>query len=141
MIGKSRPGGRHRDGQTHTPVYRRLWDGPAQAGAERLDRAWPDWTVLYSLGNRRFYAVAAWPTPQPVIVEDETAEGLESQMREAETARNTRPAAPVASSGVPPSPSSSSGGRREAVSLSPGGRGGAGSPMPAVPRHSSFPRS
>ncbi|MEV8636158.1 hypothetical protein AB0395_31340 [Streptosporangium sp. NPDC051023] len=85
MIGKSRPGGRHRDGQTHTPVYRRLWDGPARAEAERLDRAWPDWTVLYSLGRRRFYALSSWTTPEPVIIWDDTAEGLEKRMREAGT--------------------------------------------------------
>ncbi|MEV8630772.1 hypothetical protein AB0395_03870 [Streptosporangium sp. NPDC051023] len=120
MIGRSRPHGRHRDGQARTKVYRRLWDGPARAEAERLDQAWPDWTVLYSLGNRRFYAVAAWPDPQPVVVEDETAAGLEGRMHKAETARIALRTAPAASSGVSPSPDR---------------RGGAVSLAPAVPQN------
>ncbi|MEV8637259.1 hypothetical protein AB0395_37015 [Streptosporangium sp. NPDC051023] len=93
MIGliASREPGRHRDGQPPTAVHRRVWDGPARAEAERLDRKWPDWTVLYSLGNRRFYAVAAWPNPRPVMVEDETATGLEARMYEAEMTRNAQP--------------------------------------------------
>ncbi|WP_271216099.1 hypothetical protein [Streptosporangium carneum] len=67
-------------------MHRRLWDGPARAEADRLTRAWPAWLVLYSLGRRRFYAIAAWPTPEPSTVADDTAEGLEEQMREVETA-------------------------------------------------------
>ncbi|MFC3986822.1 hypothetical protein [Streptosporangium jomthongense] len=82
--------GRHRDGQPYEPVYRRLWDGPARAEAERIDLAWADWTVLYSLGRRAFYAVAAWDGPRPVIVEDSTADGLEERMREAEMIRAMR---------------------------------------------------
>ncbi|MFD0883820.1 hypothetical protein ACFQ08_04520 [Streptosporangium algeriense] len=82
--------GRHRDGLPITPVYRRVWDGPARAEAERLCRLWPAWTVLYSLGRRRFYAVAGWATPRPVIVEDPTASGLEDLMRDAETAWTVR---------------------------------------------------
>ncbi|MEV8639311.1 hypothetical protein AB0395_47425 [Streptosporangium sp. NPDC051023] len=42
--------------------------------------------MLYSLGQRRFYALAAWPTPEPLIISDDTAEGLAERMREAETA-------------------------------------------------------
>ncbi len=87
MIGRSRAPGRHRAGQPVVPaVHRRLWDGPARAEADRLTRAWPTWLVLYSLGRRRFYAIAAWPAPEPLMVADDTAEGLEEQMREAETA-------------------------------------------------------
>ncbi|MEU8143547.1 hypothetical protein [Nonomuraea sp. NPDC048901] len=82
----ARAPGRHRKGQAHTKAYRRLWDGPARAEAELLDQAWPGWSVLYSLGNRRFYAIAAWPAPRPLIVEDDTPEGLEERMREAESA-------------------------------------------------------
>ncbi|MEV7004881.1 hypothetical protein [Streptosporangium sp. NPDC051022] len=87
MIGlrSSRPPGRHRNGQPHTSVHRRLWDGPARAEAERMERSWPTWLVLYSLGNRRFYAIAGWPAPEPVIVCDDTSEGLEEQMRQQET--------------------------------------------------------
>ncbi|MEU1877777.1 hypothetical protein ABZ470_10725 [Streptosporangium sp. NPDC020072] len=82
--------GRHRDGLPYAPVYRRVWDGPARAEAERIDLAWADWTVLYSLGRRAFYAVAAWDGPRPVIVEDPTSEGLEERMREAEMIRAFR---------------------------------------------------
>ncbi|WP_271219633.1 hypothetical protein [Streptosporangium carneum] len=46
-----------------------------------MERSWPDWLILYSLGNRRFYAIATWFTPEPVVVEDDTAEGLEERMR------------------------------------------------------------
>ncbi|GAA3107624.1 hypothetical protein [Streptosporangium carneum] len=84
---RSRPPGRHRDGQPHTSVHRRLWDGPARDEAQRLERSMPAWLVLYSLGNRRFYAIARhWETAEPVIVCDDTAEGLEARMREEETA-------------------------------------------------------
>ncbi|MFF0578008.1 hypothetical protein [Streptosporangium saharense] len=79
--------GRHRDGQPYASVYQRVWDGPARAEAERLDQAWADWTVLYSLGKRVFYAVASWDGPQLVVVEDVTSEGLEERMQDAEMVR------------------------------------------------------
>ncbi|MEV4098574.1 hypothetical protein [Streptosporangium saharense] len=79
--------GRHRDGQPYASVYQRVWDGPARAEAERLDQAWADWTVLYSLGKRSFYAVASWDSPQLVVVEDATSEGLEERMQDAEMVR------------------------------------------------------
>ncbi|MFD0883395.1 hypothetical protein ACFQ08_02320 [Streptosporangium algeriense] len=41
--------------------------------------------MLYSLSQRRFYGLCSWPAPQPVIVGDDTVEGLEERMREAET--------------------------------------------------------
>ncbi|MER7207934.1 hypothetical protein ABT340_12780 [Streptosporangium sp. NPDC000239] len=82
--------GRHRDGLPYAAVYRRVWDGPARAEAERINQSWTDWTVLYSLGRRCFYAMAAWDGPRPVIVEDSTGEGLEERMREAEMIRATR---------------------------------------------------
>ncbi|MEU1883348.1 hypothetical protein ABZ470_39090 [Streptosporangium sp. NPDC020072] len=88
--------GRHRDGLPYAPVYRRVWDGPARAEAERIDLAWAEWTVLYSLGRRAFYAVAAWEGRRPVIVEDPTGDGLEERMREAEMIRAIRLAAPMA---------------------------------------------
>ncbi|MER7132415.1 hypothetical protein, partial [Streptosporangium saharense] len=84
----------HRDGQPYASVYQRVWDGPARAEAERLDQAWSDWTVLYSLGKRSFYAVASWDGPQVVIVEDTTSEGLEERMQEAETVRLLQAAPP-----------------------------------------------
>ncbi|MBB4917223.1 hypothetical protein FHS44_004331 [Streptosporangium saharense] len=41
--------------------------------------------MLYSLSERRFFGLCAWPSPQAVIVCDDTVEGLEQRMREAET--------------------------------------------------------
>ncbi|MEU1735990.1 hypothetical protein [Streptosporangium sp. NPDC020145] len=82
--------GRHRDGLPYAAVYRRVWDGPARAEAGRIDRAWAEWTVLYSLGKRCFYAMAAWDGPRPVIVKDITGEGLEERMREAEMIKAIR---------------------------------------------------
>ncbi len=92
MIGRrsSRTSGRHRVGLTPTTVPRRLWDGPARERAQFMDRSTVDWTVLYSLGRRRFYALATWPAPVPVVVEDDTAEGLRARMSEAERARDLR---------------------------------------------------
>ncbi|MER7129806.1 hypothetical protein [Streptosporangium saharense] len=50
-----------------------------------LDQACSGWAVLYSLSRRRFFAFCAWPSPWPVIVSDDTTDGLEQRMREAET--------------------------------------------------------
>ncbi|MER7210661.1 hypothetical protein ABT340_26710 [Streptosporangium sp. NPDC000239] len=109
--------GRHRDGQPYALVYRRVWDGPARAEAERIDQAWADWTVLYSLGRRAFYAVASWDGPRPVIVEDLTGDGLEERMREAEMIRAMRLAAPTPK----PSPAPV---RRRRSGVGPGARNG-----------------
>ncbi|MEV8630247.1 hypothetical protein AB0395_01180 [Streptosporangium sp. NPDC051023] len=79
--------GRHRSGLPYAPVHRRVWDGPARAEAELLERSCTAWVVLYSLGNRRFYAIATWPAPGPVIVEGTTAEGVRERMRDVEAAR------------------------------------------------------
>ncbi len=84
MIGQPRSPGRHRAGGAHIPVYPRLWDGPARAQAELLERSNPGWVVLYGVGSRHFYAVAAWPAPEPLLLRDPTSEGLAEQMREAE---------------------------------------------------------
>ncbi|MFF4413714.1 hypothetical protein ACFYY8_14370 [Streptosporangium sp. NPDC001559] len=110
--------GRHRDGLPYAPVYRRVWDGPARAEAERIDRAWAEWTVLYSLGRRCFYAMAVWDGPRPVIVEDGTADGLKERMREAEMIRAIRLVPPsLARRGRLSSEAAGAGGWR-----SPGGR-------------------
>ncbi|MEV7014136.1 hypothetical protein [Streptosporangium sp. NPDC051022] len=100
---RSRDPGRHRDGQAtaSTPVKTlRPWDGHARAEAERLTRAWNGWTVLYGPGSRRFYAVAAWPTPEPMVLDDRTPDGLEARMREAEAVMVTRYGAPAAPHGL-----------------------------------------
>ncbi|MEU0519532.1 hypothetical protein [Streptosporangium sp. NPDC006007] len=103
MIGQPRTIGRHRAGQPYAPAHRRLWDGPARDHAERLGRAYPGWVVLYGTGSRRFYALAAWPAPEPVMVEDSTADGLEERMRHAETAAALR-TAPLGPSPAPAAP-------------------------------------
>ncbi|MEV7005474.1 hypothetical protein [Streptosporangium sp. NPDC051022] len=86
----ARPRGRHRGDRPRVAVPRHPWDAQARAKAERLDLAWSRWTVLYGTGTRRFHAIAAWPVPEPLIVSDRTPEGLEAQMREAETAMITQ---------------------------------------------------
>ncbi|MGW4426632.1 hypothetical protein [Streptosporangium sp. NPDC004631] len=144
----SRPSGtlgRHRAGQVRpTTVHRRLWDGPARAEAERLAQAWPSWTVLYGVGSRRFYALAAWATSEPLMVDAATAEDLERRMYEAVMAVTARretpltapappttsapPAAPTASAPpIPPAPLT--------FSPSPSRRGGVPSPAPAAAPH------
>ncbi|MGW4423322.1 hypothetical protein [Streptosporangium sp. NPDC004631] len=139
--------GRHRAGQIHTAVvHRRLWDGPARAQAEQLAQAWPSWTVLYGVGSRRFYALATWPAPEPLMVEAATAEELERRMYEAVMAVTTRretpltaPATPTAS--APPIPPASSPLPTPLASSSPpSGRGGVPSPaFAAAPHHPRHP--
>ncbi|GHH67116.1 hypothetical protein GCM10017673_13760 [Streptosporangium violaceochromogenes] len=97
MIGQPRTPGRHRAGRPYSLVHRRVWDGPARAEAEYLERSYPGWVVLYGVGTRRFCAMAAWPAPEPVMVEAATAEDLAERMGEAETTlllRATTPTAP-----------------------------------------------
>lgn len=86
VIGQPRAPGRHRAGRPHTLVHRRVWDSPARDQAERLNQAFPGWVVLYGPGSRRFYAIATWPAPEPIMVEATTTEDLAERMREAETA-------------------------------------------------------
>ncbi|MFD0888181.1 hypothetical protein ACFQ08_26875, partial [Streptosporangium algeriense] len=93
---------------------------PARAEAERIDLAWAEWTVLYSLGKRCFYAMAAWDGPRPVVVEDSTSEGLEERMREAETIRAMWLAAPVSRSFSAPVRGGASRRRGGAVAEAPG---------------------
>ena len=133
--------GRHRAGQIHTAVvHRRLWDGPARAEAERLAQAWPSWTVLYGVGSRRFYALAAWQVSEPLMVDATTTEDLERRMYEAVmavTARReiplTAPAPPTASApSIPPAPLASQ--------PPPSRRGGVPSPATAAaPHHTRHP--
>jgi len=49
-----------------------------------LEITCPGWSVLYGTDSRLFHAIATWPTPEPLLICDRTAEGLKEQMREAE---------------------------------------------------------
>ncbi|GAA3019550.1 hypothetical protein [Streptosporangium longisporum] len=76
--------GRHRDGRPASAVPHYTWDHQARAEAAMLQITWPGWAVLYGTGSRLFHAIATWPTPEPLLLCDRTAEGLKVQMREAE---------------------------------------------------------
>ncbi|MEU0517008.1 hypothetical protein [Streptosporangium sp. NPDC006007] len=142
--------GRNRAGQVRPAVvHRRLWDGPARAQAERLAQAWPSWIVLYGVGSRRFYAIAAWVTTEPLMVEAAGAEDLERRMYEAimtVTVRRetplTAPATPTApTASVPPTPPAPSPLPTPSPFLSPPSRRG-GVPSPAsaaAPHHPRHP--
>ncbi|GHH67953.1 hypothetical protein GCM10017673_15800 [Streptosporangium violaceochromogenes] len=78
-------GRHHRDGRARVPV-RRLWGGPARARAAEMERSRPGWVVLYGPGSRRFFAMAAWSVPDPVMVSAPTVEVLEERMEAAEAA-------------------------------------------------------
>lgn len=82
----TRMSGRHRRGEPVMPVPPRPWDVAKQAAARQLDLIEPAWTVWYGLSARRFYAVATWPAPEPLIVQARTADELCDLMREAEQA-------------------------------------------------------
>ncbi|GHH70721.1 hypothetical protein GCM10017673_23040 [Streptosporangium violaceochromogenes] len=101
MIGQPRTPGRHRAGQPYSLVHRRVWDGPARDQAEALERSRPGWVVWYGPGTRRFYAAAAWPTSEPIMVCASTAAGLEELINQTETALLLRAAASTATPGVP----------------------------------------
>ncbi|MEZ0072258.1 hypothetical protein [Planotetraspora sp. GP83] len=86
----SRSGGRHRDGVKPPEYRRRFWDCQARGMARWLDQRSQGWTVMYGAGSRRFYAMAAWPVPEPLIVEARTAAELEALMYEQEMAMVAR---------------------------------------------------
>ncbi|MGW4426129.1 hypothetical protein [Streptosporangium sp. NPDC004631] len=120
--------GRHRAGQVRpTTVHRRLWDGPARAEAERLAQAWPSWTILYGVGSRRFYALAAWATSEPLMIEGADAEELERRMYEAVMAVTVRRETPLTA----PAPPTTS-----AASASPIPSASSPLPTPLVPSSS-----
>ncbi|GII77791.1 hypothetical protein Sru01_27730 [Sphaerisporangium rufum] len=93
-----RPRGRHTAGRPYAPVEPGAPDPGARAAAVLVDRLEPDWTVIYGPWSRRFYALAVFPTAEPLIIEAATAPELRALMREAErdTAARPRPAAPAA---------------------------------------------
>jgi hypothetical protein len=81
---RTKQAGRHTIGQPYVPVEPGDPDPRARATAVLLDRLEPAWTILYGPWSRRFYALALFPTPHPLIVEESTAQGLTEQMRQAE---------------------------------------------------------
>ncbi|GAA1265732.1 hypothetical protein GCM10009677_17310 [Sphaerisporangium rubeum] len=82
----SRTGGRHAEGAPVTEVRSVHWDTAKRAAAEELDRLEPGWLVLYGTWSRRFYAIALWEAPCPVLLDARTAEELRGLMRQAELA-------------------------------------------------------
>ncbi|MEV7965669.1 hypothetical protein AB0O34_06760 [Sphaerisporangium sp. NPDC088356] len=76
--------GRHTTGHPYVRVEHRHPDPRARATAVLLDRLEPAWMILYGPWSRRFYALALFATPGPLIVEAFTAQELTDQMRQAE---------------------------------------------------------
>ncbi|MFC7387291.1 hypothetical protein [Sphaerisporangium rhizosphaerae] len=94
--------GRHALGQPYVEVERADRGEPDladRAAAVLLHRMEPAWTIMYGPWSRRFYALALYPTPEPLTVEARTAQDLLTQMRRAEREwmLHARPHAVVAS--------------------------------------------
>ena len=64
---------------------RRGWDPAERHAAWELDRVEPGWCVFYGPYRRRFYAIAAWPAPFPLVLDASDIEELRRQLRETET--------------------------------------------------------
>ncbi|WP_327047311.1 hypothetical protein OG320_05300 [Microbispora sp. NBC_01189] len=94
MTRGERPRGRHRDGTQPGVFMRRAWDLDKRAEARRLAVSWPGWTVLYGAGSRRFYALAAGPVPEPLILQARTAADLEALLRQETLALAARSGGP-----------------------------------------------
>lgn len=72
------------DGQP--PKRSRSWDSDQRHAAWELDRSEPRWVVFYGPYTRRFYAIAAWPSPSPLVLDAEGTTELRQLMREADVA-------------------------------------------------------
>ncbi|NJP28063.1 hypothetical protein FLW53_28460 [Microbispora sp. SCL1-1] len=94
---RRRPKGRHREGAAPGAWKPRAWDLDQHAEARRLAGQWPGWTVLYGTGSRCFYALTAWPVPEPLILRARTAAELEAALREESAALAARRQAPTMS--------------------------------------------
>lgn len=75
---------RHATGRPSDEVHRRYWDAEQRLAAARLDQAELAWAISYGLGSRRFYAIATWPVPHPLILDATSLDELRELMREAE---------------------------------------------------------
>ncbi|RCG32013.1 hypothetical protein DQ384_05590 [Sphaerisporangium album] len=62
----------------------RRWDLAKTATAAQLDQVEPGWHIYYSVGLRRFVAIATWRADSPLQVRAATVEELREQMRDAE---------------------------------------------------------
>lgn len=76
--------GRHAEGARVGETRSTWWDPAKRAAAEELDRLEPGWLVMYGTWSRRFYAIALWEAPCPVLLDARTAEVLRGLMRQAE---------------------------------------------------------
>jgi anti-sigma regulatory factor (Ser/Thr protein kinase) len=88
-MGRSRQTGRHKKGMVTQQVIRGIWGETERALAHQTDQIATKWVVWYGVGSRRFYAIATWGVPQPLIVQARSIEDLRDLMREAES--ETRP--------------------------------------------------
>jgi hypothetical protein len=85
-------------GEQRRPVLRtrlRDWDADKRHATLRLDVTEPAWAVFYGVGSRRFYAIAAWPVPHPLILDAGDTDELRALMREAELTHAARAQAPA----------------------------------------------
>ncbi|HEY8378043.1 MAG TPA: hypothetical protein VIK91_16210 [Nannocystis sp.] len=63
--------------------------------AALIDAREPGWTVIYGPWSRAFFAFAAWPAPQGLMVTATKPAGLVAEMRAAEAAHGAALSAPA----------------------------------------------
>ena len=85
-------GARHRRGSPPNPCPRPRTpaDTHQRQQAALIDAREPRWTVVYGPWSRRFFAFAAWSTPQGLMVTASTPEELVEAMRDVEVAHGER---------------------------------------------------
>ncbi|MEV5408633.1 hypothetical protein AB0K60_07320 [Thermopolyspora sp. NPDC052614] len=76
--------GRHRAGSPYQSVRPRLWDERERAWATHLDHSAPNWSIIYGVWSRLYFAFAAWPVERALVVDAPTPERLWAAMQEAE---------------------------------------------------------
>ena len=83
---RAMPGHRYTEERSLLLVSRRRdWDPAQRRAAWELDRSAPGWCVFYGPYTRRFYAIAAWPAPFPLVLAAHDVTDLRRQIHEAET--------------------------------------------------------
>lgn len=88
--------GRHCPAAPRSQAYRRAWDSEQRGEAERIGARWPGWHVMYGVGSRRFYAIAAWQGCERILLAADTPGELERLMAEVEAEAARRDAASTA---------------------------------------------